>query len=159
MAVIMDLKLFPSKESDGLTYFDLGISSEGDFALEDGFDTSIIVSLFCERRAKPYEVAVPAMRRGWWGNTLSEEPGFEIGSRLWLLEQARLTTSTVNMFSQYAEEGLSWLKQDGFLADIRASAKAVIEEGEPQIELTVQLVRKDNTSEYRYYTVWEATGR
>lgn len=160
MSTPIDLKLIGTN-LDGSSvkdFFDIGIASSGDFQLEDGFDTNLIMSLFCERRAAPYEVSTPQYRRGWWGNTTSDVQGFEIGSKLWLLDQARLTTGTVRLSEQYAYEGLKWLVSDGYLAGLSVSATPTINEDTPYISLQIILTRSDNTVEYKYFSVWEATG-
>lgn len=160
MSEPIDLKLVRTAiELSDKTYYDIDFSPSGDFLMEDGFDTSLIMSIFCEKRAQPYEVAVPYLRRGWWGNTTNEDPSFEIGSKLWLLEQARLTTATLRLAEQYTLEGLKWLKEDKFLQEVSVSADAQYEAGAPSISLEVRLVRSDTVVEYKYFSVWEATGQ
>lgn len=159
MADNIDIKLFNVSDSaDLLGYFDIDIDTDGDLKKEDGFDTNIIMSLFCERRATVDEVVEPLLRRGWWGNTISDEPGFEIGSKLWLLEQSRLTTGTVALAQQYGQEATNWLVTDSFLKSINVSSVPTYSSGSPKIELRIDLIRKDNKVEFKYFSVWEATG-
>lgn len=159
----IDLKLVNRYEAVGsnpqaVGYYDIDVdTSTGDLLLEDGFDTSLIVSIFGERRAAQYEVAKPSQRRGWWGNTTRVD-GHEDGSKLWLLDQARLTTGTVRLSGQYAYEGLKWLVEDGYLKSIETDPEAVVSNGDGSITLEVKLVRYDYKSEKRFFTVWEATG-
>lgn len=155
----LDIRLTNTSDSvDLLGYFDITVSDTGDLDLENGFDTNIIMSLFCERRASIDEVLEPILRRGWWGNTLATSPGFEIGSKLWLLEQARLTENTVNLAQKYAEQALEWLVSDGFLDSVVVSSSPSFTSSAPNIELKIDLIRKDSAVEYKYYGVWEATG-
>lgn len=160
----IDLKLINRYEQVGTNptavgYYDISVdTTTGDLELEDGFDTSLIVSIFGERRAASYEVSTPRLRRGWWGNTTRTD-SHEDGSKLWLLDQARLTTGTVRLSGQYAYEGLKWLIEDGYLKDIEtAPAATVSSTGEGSITLEVKLVRHDYSTEKKYLTVWEATG-
>lgn len=158
MVNYIDIKLSNvSDATDKLGYFDISIDSDGDLKKEDGFDTNIIVSLFGERRASSDEVTEPLLRRGWWGNTVNEN-GFENGSKLWLLDQSRLTTSTVNLCTQYAAEGLKWLKDDGYIFDVIVTSVPTYEAGSPKIALQVDLIRNDSSVEYKYFTVWNNTG-
>jgi phage gp46-like protein len=158
----LDLKLFNVDESvpgliDLVGYFDIGINAYGDFELEQGMTTNLIVSLFADRRAEPYEVTVPMMRRGWWGNVNADEPGFEIGSKLWLLDQSRLTTNTILMAQQFAQQSLEWMVKDDLTASVAVEALPSNRAGHTGIELNVTLVTKVNKTEYKWYTVWNAT--
>lgn len=160
MVNYIDIKLRNVTDTvDLLGYFDIDIDTDGDVKKEDGFDTNLIMSLFCEKRATANEVVIPNMRRGWWGNTLSDSPNFEIGSKLWFLEQSRLTTDVVNLANQYALDGLRWLKDDGFLYDMKVITTPTYSSGSPKLEIKVDLIRKDNTVEYKYFTIWEGTGK
>lgn len=162
MTNYIDIKLYNMTESvaglpDTVGYYDIDIDTDGDLVKEDGFDTNLIMSLFCERRATRDEVSPPLMRRGWWGNTVNSD-GFELGSKLWLLDQSRLTTATVNMAQQYALQGASWLKTDGFVKDILVDSTPTYSSNGPSIRLTITLVRRDNEVDYKYFDVWNRTG-
>ena len=75
--------------------YDIQLGDDGDILTEDAFDTAIIVSIFSDRRADESEALIPEMRRGWIGN--ESTPGIEIGSKLWLYEQARLTRTILDI--------------------------------------------------------------
>lgn len=153
----VDLKLTQTiSTSDYLEFFDLSIADNGDLHIETGFNTAIIMSLFCERRAHPYEVSTPRYRRGWWGNTTRTD-GHEDGSRLWLLEQSRLTTSTLRLAEKYAEESLQWFIEDTDLKSFTVSAEATLNNNEPVVRLQINLLRKNNANESLYFTVWSNT--
>ncbi len=161
MVNYIDIKLTNISDAvDKVGYYDISLDSDGDLSKVSGFDTNIIMSMFSERRASSSEVVDPLLRRGWWGNTLSDSPGFEDGSKLWLLEQARLTSGTISLAQQYTLDGLRWLKDDGYVydvqVDVQPSYSSVSGSG---VAITVNLVRKDNTVEYKYYSIWELTGR
>jgi len=97
----VDIKL-----NDDKGYWDIDFDSQGDFVLEDGFDTAILMSLMCNKRANEAEVEAPQYRRGWWGNETSDFDNFEIGSKLWLLSQARATQNTLNRAIRYTQDAL-----------------------------------------------------
>ena len=160
MTNYIDIKLTNVSDAiDILGYFDITVDENGDIEKEDGFDTNIIMSLFCERRATVDEVVDPISRRGWWGNTLSDTPGFEIGSKLWLLDQSKLTQGNVNLSSQYAEQALKWLIDGDFVRSVVVSSTPAYIASSPNITLKIDLIRLDNEVEYKYFNIWEATGR
>ncbi len=141
-----------------LGYYDISIDSvSGDFDLEDGLDTNLIMSMFCERRANSGEVGVPWLRRGWWGNELSDESGFEIGSKLWLLYQSRLTTSVQTLMQTYISDSLSWLVSDGIASKVNVQLTPNNRSG--SITANIQISRKDGTTNTKYYDIWKASGR
>lgn len=138
---------------DDLGNFDIAIDPlTGDFVLVDGFETAIIMSLFCERRADESEVPVAELRRGWWGNETGPE-GFEIGSKLWLLYQARKTQTTLNDANDYANECLKWLVEDGHLVSINANSVF----NENGITINIDFKRSNSATESRSYQLWENT--
>jgi phage gp46-like protein len=155
----VDIKLINVSDSvDLVGYYDIEIAADGDVSKEQGFDTNIIMSLFCERRATREEVLEPLLRRGWWGNTNADEEGFEIGSKLWLLEQAKLTIGNVNLAQQYAQDSLNWLVTDDFIDSVNVTSTPTYSSNTPNISIRVDLIRKDNKTEYKYFDVWEETG-
>ena len=119
----VDLKLVKNKTiAADNDLWDLEIANDGDLSLEYGFDTNLILSLFCERRASSYEVPLPWMRRGWWGNTIHDDRTHEDGSKLWLLDQSRLTVGIVNLAKTYSEDALKWLVRDGHVEKVEVEA-------------------------------------
>lgn len=134
-------------------FYDMQIGPDGDILAEDFFDTSILYSLFGERRASADEVVEPQRRRGWIGN---EAGGFENGSKIWLYEQARLTRSTLNGIEDEAAKALQWLVDDGYAVSID-SPVAIVRSGRVLLEVTIRRSR-DRVSR-RFYELWERTGR
>jgi len=139
--------------------YDFQIDDSGDFLTADAFDTAILVSLFCDRRAEASEVAEESLRRGWIGNT----PDFEIGSKLWLFYQNRLTRTTRNGIVSAAQEALQWMVNDSIpasgttVAD-SVSATATLEAG-GTIRLNITIERPSSRTAKRYYDLWSATGQ
>jgi len=119
---------------------------------DDFFDTSLVVSLFTDRRASSSEVLLPESRRGWIGNEFT--PGFEIGSRLWLFEQARLTTETINDMISIVQESLRWLIDDNLA--LSTSADVFPQEGKVILQVTV--TRINSKVEKRLFNLWENSG-
>jgi len=130
-------------------YYDISIDSDGDIATQDSFDTALLMSLFCERRALSSEVTTPNLRRGWIGND-----DFEVGSKLWLYEQARLTRSTMNGVTTAAKNGLQWLIDDKLVSSINVASS--VDNG--SLMLNIEILRFNSKVEYRYYDLWSNTG-
>lgn len=135
----IDLKLTNVSESTEIQYLDVSIGDSGDFDLEDGLDSSIMVSLFSDSRATSEEIQDPILRKGWWGNEVSEFPGHLIGSKLWLLDQARVTASTVRLTKAYMEECLAWLVKDKYVASIAVESAPALVNGKTGIQSTLEL--------------------
>ncbi len=125
-------------------------TGSGDIVSSDFFDTAILVSLFAEKRANESEVLEPLLRRGWIGNEVT--PGFEIGSKIWLYEQSRLTNSVLNSITNAAKQALQWLVDDGFAVSIDDVEAIVTKTG---INLTVTIRRPNSKVEKRHYTLWD----
>lgn len=84
--------------------------------LESGRDleTAVIISLFTDRLANEDDVLPSGDDpRGWVGDL--GQP-VKIGSRLWLLERAKLTLQTGALAKSMAAEALQWLIDDGVVA-------------------------------------------
>lgn len=134
------------------TRFDLSIDADGDILTNDFFDTALIVSLFSDRRASSSEVLLPENRRGWIGNEFT--PDFEIGSRLWLFEQARLSTNTINEMVSIVQESLQWLIDDNLA--LSTAAEVVLQNG--TVFLNVTITRVNSKVEKRLFDLWENSG-
>jgi len=132
--------------------FDLDIGVDGDILSVDFFDSAIIVSLFAERRANESEVAVSRLRRGWIGN--ESTPDFEIGSKIWLFEQSRLTITVLNEIIIAARDALQWLVDDGFATAIESVEAVITPNG---INLEVVINRPNSEVDRRFFTLWDNT--
>jgi len=129
--------------------------SGGDFLTNNSFDTSLTISLFGDKRADASEVPVVHHRRGWWGNEFNtNDPEFQLGSKLWLLHQARATPSTANKAVDYVKESLQWLIDDGHAQRVNVTSAL----SQNNIQLTITIFREAGVTETRYYDLWENTG-
>lgn len=132
--------------------YDFSLADDGDIETADFFDTSILYSIFGERRASGDEVVDPRRRRGWIGN----DEDFENGSKIWLLRQARLTRDVLNRLEDEVEKALQWLVDDGFavsLGDIVATVSG------GRVILDVTIFRSRDKVVRRHFELWELTGR
>ena len=131
----VDVKLI--KDEEGIT--DIGLDTNGDLLTDSGLETTLRILIYGQRRATDGEVLLPENRSGWIGNLYADTPGFEAGSKLWLLRQARLTDETINNARYYLEDALKILITDGFAKDIEVSTNGdnntlnaiIIIDGEP----------------------------
>lgn len=82
----------------------------------DDLATSVIISLFSDRRADPDDVIPDGSGnpRGWWGDT----PDRRLGSKIWLIERAKQTEDTRQRAEDYIQQSLQWLIDDGVAESI-----------------------------------------
>jgi phage gp46-like protein len=139
----IDAKLY--KEDWG---WDFRLDANGDIETEDAFDAAIIVSLFTDARADESEVFLPQMRRGWIGNEAT--PGVEMGSKLWLYHQSKLTDDVRVRMADEAKSALQWMVDDGYADSVTAEMLGT--------ELTVTIFRPHSQVEKRHYDLWSGTG-
>jgi phage gp46-like protein len=94
---------------------------DSDVASDAGMHTAVILSLFLDAPASADDVPPsgdPSDRRGWWGDQFAAVQGDVIGSRLWLLDRAKLTTDTARLADEYAREALAWMIVDKVASSI-----------------------------------------
>lgn len=140
------------KIDESTRLYDISIDSDGDILTEDFFDTSLLYSLFGERRADPSEVAESQSRRGWIGN---ENKDFENGSKLWLFEQARLTRSNLNRIEDEARKSLQWLVDEGLVVSVD-EVTTTVKSGKINLEIVIR--RSRSKVERRFFVLWQNTG-
>ncbi len=138
------------KNTNGL--YDI-LFENGDFKLTDGLDTAILMSLLIDKRADESEVFEPELRRGWIGNEQNEDEDYDIGSKLWLIYQARANQNTLNRAIDYAKDGLIWMINDGLIKDVQVTGEIENE----NIILTVNFIRFDNSILTQQFNLWENT--
>lgn len=136
--------------SDGL--YDLVVDGNL-FASAGGFETAIPVSLFTDARAPAALVAEPQNRRGWIGNLLTAATMRQLGSILWVLDQARITQETLNVARLAAQDAFQWMVDDGVALSILVD---VIRQSNTAIIVIIQITDTSNVVS-RYQTLWRAT--
>ncbi|ECP0023102.1 phage GP46 family protein [Salmonella enterica] len=110
-----------------------------DLLTDDSIKTSVIISLFTDRRAQPSDPVPDGTtdRRGWWADSFRKRP---IGSRLWLLSREKTLASVVERTAAYADEALAWLKPAGLVTSVTCTAARVAHD---RLRLSVSLVMPD----------------
>lgn len=148
----MDIGLF--QQPDGS--FDIRIE-DGDIVGDDTLYTALAMSLFTDRRANaddplPYP---NADRRGWWADAYADVQGDLMGSRLWLLNRAKLTQDTLNRAEEYCEEALQWLVEDKVATSVSAAC-TVLPANENWMQIVIAVTGLDAVdTDYQY--LWKAT--
>lgn len=127
---------------------------------DDGLDTAVILSLFTDRRAEPDDVTPGnvADRRGTWMDAYSDAPrGDRMGSRLWLLQTAKLLPETVIKVRAYCAEALDWMVADGVAKEVNVTAEVIRSHPLGMIAAQIDIVRPDGAaSRYKFDTLWSA---
>lgn len=113
-----------------LNSFDLALTDLADLHTDNQLNTAIVISLFTDR----YDPETN--NGGYWGDE-SKDADFLMGSRLWLLQQSKVTTDTLRTAEDYANESLQWLIDDGLVIQIDVSASWLYDNKKHQLNLSV----------------------
>lgn len=133
---------------------------QNDLAIDDGLETSVIVSLFSDKRVTAEELSQFDVRqtdlRGWWGDEFADDEGDQIGSKLWLLDRSKIIQETLNQAQEFAADALQWMIDDGIATSISCSASWDINQA---MVLQVLIYRPGQNAPYKFTKKWntEAT--
>jgi len=133
-------------------YYDFSITN-GDFTLTYGFETALLMSIYCEKRATQSEVPRAELRRGWWGNRVNDYDNYEQGSKLWLLDQSRNNLNLLNLVNTYSNDGLKWLIDDSHATKIETNSNFSTE----GVELSIKLYRSQDFIINNSFLLWDNT--
>ncbi len=150
MSIGVDVEV---KYDDTIKCHDISVDGDGNLSSDFSFDTAILMSLFCDRRADRSQVQQPYLRRGWAGNEQLSNNDEQFGSLLWLLWQRRTTTKTLNDAQSFATQSLQWLIDQGFATEVIVGAYF----RGSDLHLTVKITRDNNIISNKVYNVWKAT--
>ncbi len=132
--------------------FDVRVVSN-DLEHDEGLETAIIVSLFCDSRATAEELPVEEQsRRGWWGDVAGDEDDL-IGSKLWLLRREKITADVLRRAKEYCEEALAWLIEDGVAESVAVTTERG---GLYKINIGIEIARPQEQASRRFSYVWAA---
>ena len=132
---------------------DIVIGDDGDLLSVDDFSTSLDLSILTNGRANSSEVPQAAARRGWIGDLTPKTEGRKAGSKVWLFEQARRDTDTVNGIRDAVQEALQWLIDDGQVERIEVDAEP---SGVSGVFVTATFFIGNNVVK-RYFSLWNRT--
>lgn len=134
------------------------VFSSNDLELDNGLKTAVYISLFTDQRAAKDD-AIPdtlgKSRRGWWGDQVGDIFGYQIGSKLWLLERAKITDETLALAVKYVEDALQWMIDDGIVASIDVIAEKLQTD---ILGIKITIMKQDGTtSNFTFDDEWENT--
>lgn len=113
---------------------DLQFDENGDFVPLDDIETAIITALFTDKRSNA--------RRGHFALEFFE------GSKLWLADQARITTNLLVEVRQYVTKTLEFLIKDDYVINYNVDVKV---SGNSTLEIIVKLQKINGTLVTRRY--------
>jgi len=121
----------------------------GDLVRDKGLRTSVLISLLTDRVAEDTDVLPDntGIRRGWWADPT-------LGSRLWLLFRASLTTDVPAKIEQFSRECLEWMIADGAAKEIIVTAERT---DIYRIDWLIKIIKpgeKDSTT-FKFFFNWE----
>lgn len=121
-------------------------------SVTDDLMRAVIISLFTWRRANADD-ATEGQKMGWWADSFAEIQNDKTGSRLWLLARAKVVNDSINLATEYAQEALQWLQEDGIAARVEAIAERIGKD----VALMVTITRNDGTvMPIRFDNLWGA---
>lgn len=138
------------KLASGFT-FDIIFNPDG-FVTDDSLQTAVTISLFTDRRL-PDSVANldnSDDRRGYWGD-IAESDGYQWGSLLWTLYRQKITSPVIASCSEYCEQALQWLIDDGIAETVSVTSERA---GIYQISIGIEIVKRDTRDTLRYSYLW-----
>jgi phage gp46-like protein len=145
----IDIKL--TENSNGI--YDVAIDpATGDLVNDPSFDTDIQFSLFTDRRADESQIQQPELRRGWFGDSFTTLDGYQAGSLIWLLDQARLTNETLSNARDFAYDALNWIIEKDYATRINITATPANNES---IILRINIFVDNNLVSSNVYKIWK----
>lgn len=125
----------------------------GDVDSDLGLETAILISLFTDARAAEDDTLPDnsLSKRGWWGDSFLEA---SLGSKLWLISRASITSSLLEDAKKYAKNCLNWLIEDGVAQAVEVSVERT---DMSTIHITVSVTRPkgDSATSFKYFYNWQ----
>lgn len=146
---VKDLALTLHKEGSLKGIYDISFT-DGDFTLDAGLETSMMITCYCQKRDESIED--PRSRGGWAGNQLNQN-GFEQGSLAWTLFQARADEDSKILAQNYLEDAFQWYLDQGIAKEL--DVEVILDNEKMTAKIT--LTRNDDTQFVQYYDLWVET--
>jgi phage gp46-like protein len=122
----------------------------GDFALTDGLDSAILLSIFGEKRAPKEKVRDPLKRRGHFSNEFADIEGYQVGSTQWLYtEQSENSESNTTELENSIKDGLKWFVDDKICK--RTNVKATKKSDGVIVDIELQGNSKEESKYYNAF--------
>ena len=143
-----DIKLF----QDQLTnQWDIDFEN-GDFALTEGLDTALYMSVLCEARANSTLVPNPILRRGHFSDIFSIQEGYQIGSVIWIYSHLPNTEGNAELLKSALYDSIQWMIDDSIISQVIINVDRKVDGYDIQINLTNRPQEQAN-----YYNLFVAT--
>ena len=130
--------------------FDIQLNG-ADLLVNHDLLTSVIMSLYCYRRAAPDDLIDGSNPQGWWGDSYAAVQGYQLGSRLWLLSRQKNTQNNANLARQYCLEALQWLIDDQVASSVQVETE-IIDYFTLAIGVTIN--KPTSVSNFKFNYVW-----
>lgn len=130
--------------------------NHSDYERDEGLYTSVILSLFCNAYVTDDELETLSQRvnSGFWGDQISQYEGDIYGSKLWLLERAKLTSDIIETTKIYIYESLEWMITDGVAEDIVVNVELV----DKKVYAEIMIIKGNNkTEKFKFQDLWDFT--
>lgn len=133
--------------------------ASGDLIADDGLETAIFLSLFCDAPAKPGDPlpSDPDDVRGWWADAVPWVEGDVFGSRFWLLSRAKSVPTVLADAEAIVREGLQWMIDDSVISALSAAASFMKNSAGVLVAITVERPKKSPRT-FQYEILWAAEG-
>ncbi len=138
-------------------YADLVLTSATGADLQSlhSLHSAIVIALFTDRRAEPYELNGETDPHGWWGDSVDLDDGEQpLGSKLWLLRREVLNDVTAARAQAYATEALQPFIDNNVVAQFNIVATPDIPNA--RLDLSVQAFSQsgDKVYDQRFAYLW-----
>lgn len=143
-----DIKLIQDKRN---SIWDIDFEN-GDFALTEGLDTALYLSVLGEARASESQVANPVLRRGHFTNIFSDVQDYEIGSLLWFFSQQPNTESNKTLTEDSIRKSLQWMLDDSIVSN----AEVLVSRNSNGYKVDVSLTNQEQ-DQSNYYDLFIKT--
>jgi len=125
---------------------------KGDLVGDDGLETSVIISLFTDKRVSQENLPQgQTSRRGYWGDMFPDVEGDQIGSRLWTLGRSKILPQTLTAFENEARDCLQWMLDDNVAKTIEVSAST---DEFDRLSLSINITKPDDQKNL-YGFIWD----
>lgn len=115
-------------------------------------ETALIISLFTDRRANDDDdLELNESRRGWWADTFNTIRNDKIGSRLWLLRRAKMTSETLARAREYVLEACRWLLDDNVASSLDVETEFL---GSSTIAIQITVTKPSGSDTFNFQYVW-----
>ena len=143
---VVDIKL-EYDEKKG--YYDI-IVENGDIVVDNSYKTTIVLALGTDARASSEEISQVDKQRGSIIDLYTKNSN---GSKLWLLEQARLDTNSKNKAVDYAFNALQYLKEEVLLKSISVTGNLTAD----GVVLNIELQALNGVFDKYKFNAWKNT--